>query len=222
MSELRSFHGRLGVDEKIQQDLLQLLLVTSRLGVRFIETHVNFDTSRSRCEGAKPHCVLDDCVDVDRHIACIGLAREKEKVANYADRPIGFALDQAHRLELLTLEVVFEEQLGEGGDAGERIIELVRDASDELADSGQLFRASEMVRDLAFLGEISDPDHQSDDVVASIPDVAQSNRSREFGPVSPPMDVLANPERLVGWDGGDGLAWSGLRGGDGGRARAAA
>ena len=55
-------------------------------------------------------------------------------------------------------QLVLEQQLGEGGDAGERIIELVRDAGDELADGGQLFRASEVVGDLALLGEISDAD----------------------------------------------------------------
>jgi len=158
--------------------------------------------------------VLDDCVDVDWDIARIRLAREKEKVADYADRPVSFALDQAHRLELLTLEVVLEEQLGEGRDARERIIELVGDAGDELTDGGQLFRASEVVGDLAFLREVSDTDYQSDDVVASIPDVAQGHRGREFGTVSPPVDVFADPERLVGWNGGNRLAWRGLDGSD--------
>src|ERR1700681_4877670 len=150
MPELRSFHRRLGVDEKIEQDLLELLFVTAGLWVRFIETHVNFDSGGSRCEGAKPHCVLDDGVDVDGHIARIRLAREKEKVANYTDGTVGLALDQADRLELLALEIVLEEQLGKGRDAGERIIELVGDAGDELADGSQLFRASEMVGDFSF------------------------------------------------------------------------
>ena len=176
---------------------------------------MNLDAARSGREGAKPHGVLDDGVDVDRNVARVGLAREEEEIANHPNRPIGFALDQTHRLELLTLQIVLEEELREGRDAGERIVQLVRDAGDELADGGELFGPTEVVGDLSLLGEISDADHESDDVVAPVANVAQRYGSRELGPIFSPMDVLAGPELHVLRDRGNRLAGRGLsRGND--------
>ena len=47
-----------------------------------------------------------------------------------------------------------------------------------------------------------------------IPDVAQGHRGGEFGSVLSAMDVLTDPERLVGWDGGNRLAPREMRGGN--------
>ena len=67
-----------------------------------------------------------------------GLSREEEKIAYHADCTICLALDEAHRFQLLTLQFILEQQLGEGGDSSERIVESVCNTGDELADGGEL------------------------------------------------------------------------------------
>src|SRR6185436_5300787 len=91
----------------------------------------------------------------------------------------------------------FEQELGKSGDTGERVVQFVRDASDELPDSGEFFGSSEVVSDLLLLGEISDAYHEADDVVISVANVAQRDCRREFRSILSPVYVLTSPERLV-------------------------
>src|SRR5438105_2564385 len=140
--------------------------------------------------------MLDDGIDVDDDVARLCLAREQKKVANDANCAVCLAFDEAHRLELLALQLVLEQKLGEGGNAGKRIVQLVRYAGDQLANSRELLGSPEVIGDLLLLGQISDADHQSDDIVAAVADVTQRHRSGELSTVLSPMNVLARPERL--------------------------
>ena len=161
---------------------------------------MDFDAARARCERSKTHRVPDDRVDVDRNIARVRLPGEEKEIANHSNGAIRFALDQAHGFELLSLQLVLEQQLREGRDSGERIVELVRYAGDELPDRGELLGAAEVVRDLALFGEIPNADDESDDVIARIPDVTQGDGGGELGPILSAVNVLAGPERFVGRD----------------------
>src|SRR2546423_682848 len=203
MANLRSLHCRLGVDEQVEEHLLQFLLVASHLRVRFVEVHVYLDAARARSERTQSHRVLHDGVDVDDDVARLGLASEKEQISNHADRPIRLALDQAHRLELLALQSVLEQQLGESRNSRERIVQLVGDAGNQLANCSKLFGASKMVGDFLLLGEIADADDETDDVVAPIANVAERDRCRELRAVFSAVHMLAGPEGFVELDGGN-------------------
>jgi hypothetical protein len=159
--------------------------------------HVDFDAARARCECAKAHCVLDNRVDIDRDIPRVSLSGEQKKIANHSDSAIRLALYQADGFELLSFQLVLEQQLRKCRDSGERIIELVRDTRDELSDGGELLGAAKVVSNLTLFGEIPNADDQSDDLVAPIPDVAQGDGSGELSPILSPVSVLASPESLV-------------------------
>jgi len=178
--------------------LLELLLIAADFGLRFVEVHVDFDAAGSRCKRAQAGSVLDDGVDVYRHVTRISLPREEQKIADHADRTIGLALDEAHRFELLTLQLVLEQQLREGGDSGKRIVELVCNTGNELADGGELLGPSQVICNLALLGEIPNTDDEADDLVVWIQDMAEGNGSRKFSSVLSAVNVLTTPECFIG------------------------
>ena len=170
MAHLGILQRSLRIHEQVEQYLLELLLIAADFGVRFVEVHVDFDAAGSRCKRAQAGGMLDDSVDVHRDITRIGLSREEQKIAYHADCTIRLALDEAHRFQLFPLQLVLEQQLGEGGDSSERIVELVRNARDELADGGELLGPSQVVRNFALLGEIPDADDEPDDHRRSDPE----------------------------------------------------
>ncbi len=211
MAELRLLHRGFGVHQEIEKDLLQLLLVATNLRIRFVEMHVNLDAARPGSERAKTHRVLDDGVDVDHDIASVRLAGEQEQVANDSDRPICFALYETHRLELFGLQFVLEEKLGKGGNARQRVVQFVRNAGDQLANGSELFGTSQMLGDLSLLGQVSDADHESDDILVGIANVAERHRGGKLSAVLSPVDVLTGPAALVGGNRGNRLAMRGRR-----------
>src|SRR5450756_667127 len=148
MPHLCVVEGRLRVDEQVEQNLLELLLVAAHLGARFVQLHVDFDAVRARCERAKTYRVLDNGVDIDRNIARVRLPGEEKKIANHSNGAIRLALDEGHGFELVTLQIVLEKQLRQGRDSGKGIVELVRDAGNELPDRSELLGAAEMVGNL--------------------------------------------------------------------------
>src|SRR5205814_7782100 len=121
----------------------------------------------------------------------------KQQVTDDTDGPIGFALDGTDRLELLALELVLEQQLSEGRDAGERVVQLMGDTGHELTDRGELLGSPEVVGDFLFFSKIPDADDQTHDVVVPVANVAERHRRRKFRPVLAAVNVLAGPQRLV-------------------------
>src|SRR5207237_1728046 len=138
VTELRTFHCRFRIDEQVEQDLLQLLFVAADLRIRLVEMHMHLDTARARSERTQTNGMLDDGIDVDDDVTRLRLAREQKKVANDANCAVCLAFDEAHRLELLALQLVLEQKLGEGGNASKRIVQLVRYSGDQLANSREL------------------------------------------------------------------------------------
>jgi hypothetical protein len=67
-----------------------------------------------------------------------------------ADRAIGFALDHPHRFPLVFAERFVEQELGEHRDARQRVVQLVRDTCDELAECRELLRLVHRLRERAF------------------------------------------------------------------------
>src|SRR4051812_7601699 len=106
MANRRVLKSRFRVYEQVEQYLLKLLLITPYSWIRFVEVHVDFDAARSRCKRPKPGGVLDDGVDVDRHIARVRLACKQEQIADHSNCAIGLAFDESNRLALLSLQLV--------------------------------------------------------------------------------------------------------------------
>src|SRR4051812_35744058 len=117
--------------------------------------------------------MLHDRVDIHWHIARIGFPRKEQQVTDDANSSISFTLDETHRLELLALKSVLQQELRERRDACKRVIELVRDTRDQLSNRGKFFSAAEVVGNLALLSEIPNADDQANHLIIRIADMAE-------------------------------------------------
>ena len=100
-----------------------------------------------------------DVVEVHRRLLRHPLAGEGEQVAHDASGPLGLVVDDAQVLPRQAgLGLALQQELGQAGDRGERIVELVGDARDQLADRRHLVVLDELGLDDALLGHVLDQD----------------------------------------------------------------
>jgi len=83
-------------------------------------------------------------VEVDARPLGFGLARKIEQVLDDAAGAFGFLIDLVRLGELRGRQAVAEQKLRVSHDGGERIIELVRDAGNEVPERGHLFGLQEL------------------------------------------------------------------------------
>ena len=102
--------------------------------------------------GAQRERLAHDLVDVDHRARRLPLARERQQVADDARGALGFAEDgleaAAHRV---VERRALREALGPAEDRRERVVQLVRDAGDRLAERGHLLGLQQLVVDVARL-----------------------------------------------------------------------
>ena len=137
---VRAQHRVLGVGDDVEEDLLDLVRVGHRQRQVRVEVEVEVDVLDAQVVAAQLQHSLEQGVQV--HQALLGLApsREREQVLDDLRRALGFAVDGLHVVAGLLVQVAIEQQLGEAGDAGQGVVQLVRDAGDQLADARHLLR----------------------------------------------------------------------------------
>ena len=79
-----------------------------------------------------------------------------EQIAHDRARAARLLGDDAQRLALFGAPLVDEQILGEEQDRGQRIVQLVRDAGDQLAERGELLRLAERLLGRAQRGHVFD------------------------------------------------------------------
>jgi len=85
------------------------------------------------------------------------LAREGQEVLHDARGAPGFGVDHLGRGALIGREALFtQQQLGEGRDPRERVVELVRYAGDELPDGRHLFGLDQLLLQHLLVGDVAD------------------------------------------------------------------
>src|SRR5687768_12143669 len=142
----------LGVDDEVEDDLLKLGVVALDERKLMIELGLELDVPRAQPVGAQAEGLLDDGVEVDGAVTRPRLAGEDEEVADDASSATCLLLDQADRLRLLLAgEPLLQEELGERGDPGQRIVDLVGDAGDELAEGDELLGLAELLLEAPLL-----------------------------------------------------------------------
>ena len=145
-------HRLLGVDDEVEQDLLDLMAVGEHLRQAGGERVDDGDVGHALLVGAQRQRFAHDLIDVHHRARRLALAREGEQVADDARGALGFAEDRfeaaAHRL---VERRALREPLGPAEDRRERVVQLVRDAGDRLAERRHLLGLQELVIDVARL-----------------------------------------------------------------------
>ena len=145
-------HRLLGVDDQVQQHLLHLVAVGEHLRQAGGERVDDRDVRDALLVGAQRERLAHDLVHVHHRARRLPLAREGQQVADDARGALGFAED---RLEAAADRLVerraLRQALGPAEDRRERVVQLVRDAGDRLAERRHLLRLQELVIDVARL-----------------------------------------------------------------------
>ena len=133
-------HRLFGIRDEVQEHLLQLVRIGHGVRQRFIVFTPHVNAAHPELVAAQLQRVVEDLVNRRRDLFGFVLARKRQQVLNDAAGPPRFAVDRFRRGPLVGGKPLFgEQQLGERRNAGERVIELVRDARDQLSDRRHLF-----------------------------------------------------------------------------------
>ena len=147
-------HRVLGIEQQVQNHLLNLFTVDEHerqiLGVVLVESDVRVhELILSERDGA-----ADDVVDVEGRALGSRSANEREKVADDLGRPVRF---RAHQLEVgdrLLPRFALEQQLGEPHDCLQRVVQLVGDPRDELADGREPLAVNQLLAHLCLVRDV--------------------------------------------------------------------
>ncbi len=152
-------HRVLRVQHEVEDDLLELALVAVNAGEVWVE--VGFDTDLRGLELVleEGDGVVKELVQVEAGELGSAGAREVEQAVDDLGGAEGLLRDLFEDGgEAFVVAHVLGQHLGVAGDDGERRVDLVRDASGEQADGGELFRLGELCLELDAVGDVVDQD----------------------------------------------------------------
>ena len=145
-------HRLLGVDDQVEQHLLDLMAVGEHLRQAGGERVDDGDVRDALLVGAQRQRLAHDLVDVDHRARRLPLARERQQVADDARGALGFAEDGLEAAaDRLVERRSLRQPLGPAEDRRERVVQLVRDAGDRLAERRHLLGLQQLVIDVARL-----------------------------------------------------------------------
>ena len=148
---MRRQHRLLGVDHEVEQHLLQLVRVGEHLGQAGRQRLDDGDVGDALLVRPERQRLAHDVVDVHHRARRVPLAREREQVPDDARRAFGFREDDVEAAPRLIVRLAVRQPLGPGEDGGERVVQLVRDARDRLAERGELLGLQQLVVEVARL-----------------------------------------------------------------------
>ena len=136
--------------------------------------------------GAQRERLAHDVVEIDHRAGRLAFAREGQQVADDARGPFGLGKDgvetAAHRI---VERRPMRQPLGPAQDRGERVVQLVRDAGNRLAERRHLLRLEQLVIEIARLVvqllALADVAHERFDATAPFSSAAIGAR-RQFDP----------------------------------------
>ena len=130
----RGSDGLLGVQQQVEHDLLNLLAVDDddRNVVR--QLFAQLDVRRPAFEGAEHERRAHDFVQVGDRPIQRRLAGEGQQMVDDLRDAVGVGVNLLQIVAHLFFRVAPEQQLGEADDALQRVVDLVRDAGDQLTD----------------------------------------------------------------------------------------
>ena len=134
-----------GVQGQVEQHLLELTAVDVNERQAFGNVRLELDSAGAQGVGLEREDALDEGSDRGRVALRGPLASEVEEVLDDPPRPVRL-LDKELRVvaHVVGQAVVALQQLAEGDDRGKWIVQLVRDAGNELADRLHLLRLQQL------------------------------------------------------------------------------
>ena len=148
---VRGDHRLFGVDDQIQQDLLALVRVGEHLRQSRGQRLEDVDVAQALLVRAQGQRLAHDLVEVHHRARRVPLAREGEEVADDLRGAFGLAQDRFEAAPRLIVHAALRQALGPGQDRRERVVQLVRDTGNRLAERGELFRLQQLVIEVAGL-----------------------------------------------------------------------
>src|SRR5258708_7221771 len=152
-----SEHRILRVQHQVENDLLQLALISvNACQVRIeVRLHANLRCLELMLE--QRHRITEQLIQVDAGELRPAGAREVEQAVDDLGGAEGLLRDLfQHRREPFIAAHMFGQHLGVAGDDRQRRIHLMRDASSQQADGGELLRLSELSLQLNAVGDVID------------------------------------------------------------------
>src|SRR5216684_3553440 len=156
-------HRVIGVIEDVQENLLELLRIADHTRQIGIQGFQNLYAVAGKIVGAQFDRLAQHDVDLHRLPAGRGLTRKAEQVVYNFFRALRLQQDDLEIVfRLLGYSRIFQEQIRKTDNSRQRVINLVRDARDQLADGGHFLG----VRKLGLQdGSIGDIGHHHDNAV---------------------------------------------------------
>src|SRR6185312_2218199 len=161
----------LGVQDEVDEDLLQLAAVARDLGQRSIEGGDNLDVRGSKLVFEQEGCVAHDGVEIDAAELARTHAREVEQAVDNLRGAEGLLRDlvedglQASVRGFICAQLFAEllaQHLGVAGDDGERRVDLVRNSSGKQTYGRELLGLRELRLHIDAVGDVVD-DHDAAD-----------------------------------------------------------
>ena len=144
-------HRLLGVDDEVEQDLLELVRVGEHLRQAGGKRGQHGDVRDALFVGAQRERLADDVIEIDHRARGVTLAREGEEVAHDAGRALRLAEDDVQAAPRRIVHLALRQPLGPREDRRERVVQLVGDAGDRLAERGHLLGLQQLVIEVARL-----------------------------------------------------------------------
>ena len=145
-------HGLFGVDDQVEQDLLDLMAVGEYLRQAGGERVDDGDVGDALLVGAQGQRFADHEIHVDHRARRLALAGEGQQVPHDPRRALRFAEDRLEPAADRVLERgALRQAFGPAQNGRERVVQLVRDARDRLAERGHLLGLEQLVKDVAGL-----------------------------------------------------------------------
>ena len=152
---------RLGrVVDDVHEHLLDLVRVHLHLGDARFDVERELDLVRHELVLEQSQGRLEDGPDGLQLTLSLLATREREQVAHDARGPLGLLPDDRQRLGEARRHVGgLAQQIAEPHDRCQRIVEVVRDARDQLTDRGHFLGLQELLLEPAFLGLVVEQQH---------------------------------------------------------------
>ena len=151
---VRGQHRLLGVDDQVEQHLLHLMRVGEYLRKAGGERIDNRDVRDALIVRPQRERLADDVVQVDHGARGLTFASERQQVAHDSGGALRLAEDGLEAPPGLLVNLrgrPLRQPLGQGQDRRERVVQLVGDAGDRLAERGELFGLQQLVIQVARL-----------------------------------------------------------------------
>src|SRR5512146_1789489 len=151
------------VGEEIEQHLLKLVPLPHDHGRLRIERALQLDAPLPHLVGDQQRGSRDHVVQVHRFLHQRARPGEGEEIPDDPRGPLRLVVDHAQVLPSGLGQPArrLEQQLRQAGDRGERVVQLVRDARDQLADGRHLLVLNELSFQRALLGHVSHENHDA-------------------------------------------------------------